>query len=214
MLYWISLEYEKLQQQLTTLQQQEKDNIDTFIAKAQEIVIRNGIEARIELRMRKPYSVWRKMQTKCCDFHHVDGKHYIRIIYKANDLQEEKKTCLHIYTVLSDHFNERQCSVVNYINAPKENGYQSFHVKLLNMQDNWEEIHISSERMIRNNRLGCTAERTEANVKTWLEKFKYVLKDIAYHTNEMDYMDGVTASFYYDKIIVLPTKITSKKEAN
>lgn len=30
----------------------------------------------------------------------------------------------------------------------------------------------------------------------------------------MDYMDGVTASFYYDKIIVLPTKITSKKEAN
>ena len=78
-------------QQQTTLQQQEKDNIDTFIAKAQEILNRNGIEARIELRMRKPYSVWRKMQTKCCDFHHVDGKHYIRIIYKANDLQEEKK---------------------------------------------------------------------------------------------------------------------------
>lgn len=123
--------------------------------------------------MRKPYSVWRKMQTKCCDFHHVDGKHYIRIIYKANDLQEEKKISLHIYTVLSDHFKERPCSVVNYINAPKENGYQSFHVKLLNMQGNWEEIHISSERMmIRNNRLGCTAERTEANVKTWLEKFK------------------------------------------
>ena len=46
-------------QQQTTLQQQEKDNIDTFIAKAQEILIRNGIEARIELRMRKPYSVWR-----------------------------------------------------------------------------------------------------------------------------------------------------------
>lgn len=113
---------------------------------------------------------------------------------------------LHIYSVLSDNFKERPCSVVNYINAPKENGYQSFHVKVLNTQGTWEEIHISSERMIRNNRFGCTAERTEENVKAWLEKFKEVLKDIAFHTNEMDYMDGVTASFYYDNIIAFTPK--------
>lgn len=199
-------EYEKLEKQLSELQLAEKDDVDTFVAKAQEILAANDIEARIELRMRSPYSIWRKMQAHGCDFHHVDGKHYLRIIYNADGLHEEKKMSLHIYSVLSDNFKERPCSVVNYINAPKENGYQSFHVKVLNMQGTWEEIHISSERMIRNNRFGCTAERTEENVKAWLEKFKEVLKDIAYHTNEMDYMDGVTASFYYDNIIAFTPK--------
>ena len=199
-------EYEQIEKQLAELQLSEKPDVDVFIAKTKEILEANGIDARIELRMRSPYSIWRKMQSKCCDFEHIDSKHYLRIIYKADGLQEEKKQSLHIYAVLSDCFKERPCSVVNYINAPKENGYQSFHVKFLNPKGQWEEVHISSERMIRNNRLGCTAERTEENLKAWLEKFRAVLKDIAYHTNEMDYMDGVTASFYHDNIMAFTPK--------
>lgn len=199
-------EYELIEKQLAELQLSEKPDVDVFIAKTKEILEDNGIDARIELRMRSPYSIWRKMQSKCCDFEHIDSKHYLRIIYKADGLQEEKKQSLHIYAVMSDCFKERPCSVVNYINAPKENGYQSFHVKFLNPKGQWEEVHISSERMIRNNRLGCTAERTEENLKAWLEKFRAVLKDIAYHTNEMDYMDGVTASFYHDNIMAFTPK--------
>lgn len=199
-------EYEQIEKQLAELQLSEKPDVDVFIAKTKEILEANGIDARIELRMRSPYSIWRKMQSKCCDFEHIDSKHYLRIIYKADGLQEEKKQSLHIYAVLSDCFKERPCSVVNYINAPKENGYQSFHVKFLNPKGQWEEVHISSERMIRNNRLGCTAERTEKNLKAWLEKFRAILKDIAYHTNEMDYMDGVTASFYHDNIMAFTPK--------
>lgn len=199
-------EYEPIEKQLAELQLSEKPVVDAFIAKTKEILEANGIDARIELRMRSPYSIWRKMQSKCCDFEHIDSKHYLRIIYKADGLHEEKKQSLHIYAVLSDCFKERPCSVVNYINAPKENGYQSFHVKFLNPKGQWEEVHISSERMIRNNRLGCTAERTEENLKAWLEKFRAVLKDIAYHTNEMDYMDGVTASFYHDNIMAFTPK--------
>ena len=199
-------EYEQIEKQLAEFQLSEKPDVDVFIAKTKKILEANGIDARIELRMRSPYSIWRKMQSKCCDFEHIDSKHYLRIIYKADGLQEEKKQSLHIYAVLSDCFKERPCSVVNYINAPKENGYQSFHVKFLNPKGQWEEVHISSERMIRNNRLGCTAERTEENLKAWLEKFRAVLKDIAYHTNEMDYMDGVTASFYHDNIMAFTPK--------
>ena len=195
-------EYEQIEGMLDEMKLAEEKNLEGFIAKVSELLEDNGVKARIELRYRMPYSIWRKMCSKGCDFHHVDGKHYIRIIYDAKDLQEEKKLCLHIYAVLSDYFKERPGSVANYINAPKENGYQSFHVKLLNDQGGWEEIHISSERMVRNSRLGCTAERTEENVKAWLEKFKAVLKDVAYHSHEMDYMDGVTASFYNDDIMV------------
>ena len=66
----------------------------------------------------------------------------------------------------------------------------------------WEEVHISSERMVRASRLGCAAERTEENVAQWLEKFKSVLQDVAFHNKEIDFMEGITSSFYYDDIMV------------
>lgn len=199
-------EFERIERMLEETKQAEEKSLEVFISKVRELLEDNGLKARIEPRYRMPYSIWRKMRSKGCDFHHVEGKHYIRIIYDAKDPHEEKKLSLCIYAVLSDYFKERPGSVANYINAPKENGYQSFHVKLLNEQGGWEEIHISSERMVRNSRLGCAAERTEENVNAWLEKFKAVLKDVAYHNQEMDYMDGVTASFYNDDILVFTPK--------
>ena len=179
-----------------------RPSIGAFATKISELLDEKNIVVRTEIRHRMPCSIWRKMQSKKCDFNHVDGKHYIRIIYHAKSHQEEKEMSLRIYDVLSDNFKEKPGSVANYINAPKENGYQSFHVKLLSEQGRWEEVHISSERMVRNSRLGCAAERTEENVRTWLAKFNEILKDMAYHSQDIDYMDGVTASFYNDDILV------------
>lgn len=199
--YRCPAEYQKLEKLLADLQESEKPTVDAFIAKAQEILDANGVEVRIELRMRSPYSVWRKMQTKGCDFYHVDGKHYVRIIYKAEGTKEEKEVCMQIYSLLTEYFKEMPYSVVNYINTPKDNGYRSFHMKLLNMRGKWEEVHISSERMVRNNRLGCTAERTDENVMEWLQNFKEVLKDIAFHSDDNDYLEYVKSTFYNDNII-------------
>ena len=33
------------------------------------------------MRYRTPYSIWRKMAATGCDFNHVDGKHYVRVVY-------------------------------------------------------------------------------------------------------------------------------------
>lgn len=190
---------------LENLMEKEKaacqSRIDAFLTKIESLLKENNIRARTEIRYRMPYSIWRKMNSVECDFQHVDGKHYVRIVYEAANIKEEKYISLKIYSVLTDYFKEKPGSVSNYINAPKENGYQSFHLKLLCENGNWEEIHISSERMVRNSRLGCAAERTESNLKAWLDKFKAVLEDVAYHS-KMDYMDGVTSSFYNDDIMV------------
>ena len=199
-------------------------NLRGFIDKLE--VILNTDNIRIEVCYRTPYSIWRKMQATGCDYYHTDGRYYIRLIYGCMHIPEEsenettkaiwhilksnahfeKTSALHIYAQLTDVFKERPGSVANYIDNPKENGYQSFHVKLLSDQGMWEEVHISSERMVRASRLGCAAERTEENVSQWLEKFKSVLQDVAFHSKDMDYMDGVTASFYNDDILVFTPK--------
>jgi len=199
-------------------------NLRGFIDKLEGILNTGNI--RIEVCYRTPYSIWRKMQAAGCDYYHTDGRYYIRLVYGCMHIPEvsedettktfwrilksnahfEKTSALHIYAQLTDAFKERPGSVANYIDNPKENGYQSFHVKLLSDQGVWEEVHISSERMVRASRLGCAAERTEENVAQWLEKFKSVLLDVAFHNKDMDYMDGVTASFYNDDIMVFTPK--------
>ena len=199
-------EYAVVEQALNNERDVDAERLALFTDKITEILAAANIEARTEVRYRKPYSVWRKMQAKGCDLRHVDGKYYIRIIYPNMDGVSEKDMSLRIYSVLTDSFKERPGSVSNYIDAPKENGYQSFHVKLLSGNGIWEEIHISSERMVRNSRLGCAAERTEDNLKSWLNKFKSILQDVADDSHDMEFMDGVTSTFYNDDIMVFTPK--------
>ncbi len=222
-------EYAEIEALLAKEQEENKENLDAFVQKIEnlnnEVVY---LYFKVEVRQRTPFSIWRKMQATGCDFNHISGKHYIRVVYydmpKPCHIEsasqrvvprfllgtvgtvQEKLGALNIYAALTSAFKERPGSVANYIDAPKENGYQSFHVKLLSDHGTWEEVHISSERMTRNSRLGCAAERTEDNVSQWLEKFKGVLQDVAFHSKDMDYMDGVTSSFYNDDIRVFTPK--------
>lgn len=199
-------EYSLLERLLAEEFEAESPHIKAFTAKIENLLEAGGIKARTEVRYRRPYSIWMKMHAKGCDFAHVDTKYYVRVVYQTVEPWSEKDTSLRIYSILTDAFKERPGSVSNYIDAPKENGYQSFQVKLLSEKGKWEELHISSERMVRNGRLGCAAERTDENIQAWLDKFNEVLKEMADPEEGMDFMEGVTSSFYYDDIMVFTPK--------
>jgi GTP pyrophosphokinase len=199
-------EYALLEKLLKEEFEAERKHIEAFTSKIETLLAQGGIKARTEVRYRKPYSIWMKMHSKGCDFAHVNTKYYVRVVYQNQEPWSEKDTSLRIYSILTDVFKERPGSVSNYIDAPKENGYQSFQVKLLNEKGRWEELHISSERMVRNGRLGCAAERTDENIQAWLDKFNELLKEVADQEAGMDFMDGVTSSFYYDDIMVFTPK--------
>ena len=199
-------DYSLLEKLLAEEFKTDQPHIDAFTNKIERILAEGGIKARTEVRYRRPYSIWMKMHGRGCDFAHVDTKYYVRVIYQNLAEWSEKDTSLRIYSLLTDAFKERPGSVANYIDAPKENGYQSFQVKLLNDRGVWEELHISSERMVRNGRLGCAAERTDENIQAWLAKFNEILKEVADQEEGVDFMDGVTSSFYYDDIMVFTPK--------
>ena len=199
-------DYEKLEEQLREEREEEREAIETFIAQIDQILKSEGYDVRTEVRYREPYSVWRKMKETNSDINHITGKHYIRIVYKSEANISDKSMTLRIYSALTDHLKEKPCSVCNYIDTPKENGYQSFHVKLLGTKGEWEEVHISSESMVRNSHLGCAAERSETNLSTWLQKFKDILQEIAQGSQDMKFMEGVTSTFYNDDIMVFTPK--------
>ena len=196
-------EYTQIDELMTVERKHKEELLRGFMQKIEKMLEDNDILlARTELQCRGPYNAWKKMHASGCDYNHVEGKFYIRIIYPYGHDYSEKDMSLKIYSMLTDRFKEKPGSVANLIDSPKENGYQSFHVKLLTDAGTWEEVHISSERMVRKSQFGCLSERSEGNISNWIEKFKLLLKDIALHGKEMEYMDGVTSSFYNDDIMV------------
>ena len=202
-------EYEELKSQIAAHVAANKENLETFRQQIADVLTAAGIKCRVVVDFRRPFSLWRKMHKYGDDFNHLKYRHFVDVIFDENQtLQTEKERAMQIYCILTDRFKEKHCSMSNYIDAPKENGYQSIHTKLLPDFGRWQEVHISSEAMNRQSQLGCiadrcVADRTEDNIQRWIEKFRQVLRDTIYNSDSNDrYMEDIITNFYNDDIQV------------
>ena len=182
--------------------QQQKERLERFRRQVETTLIESGIEASVVVEYREPYSVWRKMQKYGDDFNHLKYRHFTEIVFKVAEGSDEKATALKIYSILTDSFKEKPGGLSNYIDSPKENGYQSLHVKLLADFGRWQEVHIHSQRMAEDSHRGLETRQSQEYIERWLHKFRNVLKDIGNHEIGIDFMEKVTASFYNDDIMV------------
>ena len=211
-------EYELITSLIQKDQESHQERLDIFTARIREALANDGIRVLVRTIYRAPYSIWRKMRKSGDDFNHVPFRHFVEVMYACEDEQQEKDMALRIYSRLTDAFNEKPGGIINYIDSPKENGYQSFHVQLLSDFGCWEEVHISSERMVRASQLGVVAERSEDNVRRWIEKFRTVLRDMEFHQKEGDFIENVVTTFYNDDILVftpngMPVNLPKKATA-
>lgn len=199
-------EYEYIAGLIQKDKENQQERLDAFTTKIYQVLENDGIEVAVKVIYRAPYSIWRKMRKSGDDFNHIPFRHVVEVMYPCENEQQEKDMALRIYSRLTNAFNEKPCGIINYIDSPKENGYQSFHVQLLSDFGCWEEVHISSERMVRASQLGVVAERSEDNVRRWIDKFRTVLKDMEFHQTEGDFIENVVTTFYNDDIMVFTPK--------
>ncbi|MFI3293593.1 MAG: HD domain-containing protein [Rikenellaceae bacterium] len=164
-----------------------------------------GISATVEIKYCSIYTIWRKMQQTGSDFEHISHKYVIQITFAKSNEKQEKESCLRIYSALTDICKELPGSIRNYVDSPKENGYQAFHFKVLSPYGSWQKIQIASERMAYNSKFGCTTERNDG-VNDWVTKFREVLQDMAQQSATDGFMEGVEANFYNDDIFVYTPK--------
>ncbi|MBD5216766.1 MAG: bifunctional (p)ppGpp synthetase/guanosine-3',5'-bis(diphosphate) 3'-pyrophosphohydrolase [Bacteroidales bacterium] len=195
-------EYDELVRLIANDERAQHDRLAMFAEKIKQVLDDAGFSTRVYVEYRPPYSIWRKMHKYGDDFNHLKYRHFTDIVYKTPEGTSEKDMALRIYSVLTDVFKEKPGGIINYIDSPKENGYQSFHVKLLADFGRWQEVHISSERMVRDSRIGCMAQRSEDNIARWIDKFRGVLRDIAEDAGDgKDFIERVATSFYNDDIM-------------
>lgn len=212
-------EFAELSARIESDKESNKSRLKIFVDEISNILRRGGIKARVFVEYRQPYSLWRKMNKYGDDFDHLKYRHFTEIVFKNEEGVSEKNTALRIYSLLTDRFKEKPGGISNYIDNPKENGYQSFHLKLLADFGRWQEVHISSERMVANSQYGYAGNAKDGNIEKWLRKFRSSLKEIIKTDNDngSSFIENVVASFYNDDImtftpqgkpIVLPQRST------
>lgn len=199
-------EYAEIEELIHRDEQAQHKRLKVFADEIRSTLEHAGIPVQVQVEYRRPYSIWRKMHKYGDDFNHLKYRHFTEIIFQTPVGISEKDMALRVYSVLTDRFKEKPGGISNYIDSPKENGYQSFHVKLLADFGRWQEVHISSERMVLNSHLGCVADRTEDSLTRWIEKFRGVLEDIAHQHSDKGFIDNVVTSFYNDDIMTFTPK--------
>ena len=170
-------EYDIIVSRLSEYKNRSDKALADFCERIYDILNQNGVNVRIEIQYCNPYSIWHNLKEAGCDFRQVKFHHYVDVIYLPMPVSPDMKTCetntaAHIYSVLSDHFTESKESVANDTDPRKGDCCQSIHICLLNPHNEWEEVHIISERTLRNLKLGHVVERGDK----WLERFRSVLR--------------------------------------
>ncbi|MCH5226989.1 MAG: bifunctional (p)ppGpp synthetase/guanosine-3',5'-bis(diphosphate) 3'-pyrophosphohydrolase [Muribaculaceae bacterium] len=200
-------DYEEISRWIEQDRRQQKERLERFRRQVQATLMESGIEADVRVEYREPYSIWRKMRKYGDDFNHLKYRHFTEIVFKVPEDSDEKATALKIYSILTDSFKEKPGGLSNYIDSPKENGYQSLHVKLLADFGRWQEVHINSERMAEDSHRGLDTRKSQEYIERWLHKFRSTLRDIGSHEVGIDFMEKVTASFYNDDIMVFTPRL-------
>lgn len=164
-----------------------------------------------DIRYRKPYSVWREMQERHCDFYRVPFKHYIRVNFDREEVDDElnysstwfltdEDIIFRVYSILSEKYREQTGSFVNYVAQPKANGYSSVHFRLLNPYGGIEEFHVASDDMRLQSYYGCILDSEEQ----WLQRLTEVLNELAEDPESL--MPGIHDSLFNEDIVVFTPK--------
>ena len=181
-------EYKEIQNKLEHTRE-ERDNVfDEFTAPIRERLDKLGFNYEIKERVKSPYSIWNKMQTKHVTFEEIYDILAVRIIFTPKDPSTELTDCFNIYVQLSHIYKAHPERLRDWLNHPKANGYQALHVTLMSHKGEWIEVQIRSNRMHEIAEQGFAAhwkykEKTgieddgERELEKWMRTIKEILDD-------------------------------------
>ncbi|MBQ9666679.1 MAG: bifunctional (p)ppGpp synthetase/guanosine-3',5'-bis(diphosphate) 3'-pyrophosphohydrolase [Bacteroidaceae bacterium] len=174
-----------------------------------------GINYEIKQRVKSPYSIWRKMQTKHIPFEEIYDILAVRIIFDPVDIDTELNDCFDIYVKLCKIYTSHPDRTRDWVSHPKANGYQALHVTLMSKKGEWIEVQIRSRRMDDIAEKGFAAhwkykdgDKTESaselELDKWLATIKEILDDP--QPDAMDFLDTIKLNLFASEIFVFTPK--------
>jgi len=123
------------------LRQETGDVVEKIKRDIEGEMIRVGIDARVQGRAKKPYSIWRKMQTKQLSFSRLSD------IYGFRILVNDEGDCYRALGTIHRRWRAVPGRFKDYISQPKSNGYRSLHTTVSGRDARRVEVQIRTWQM-------------------------------------------------------------------
>lgn len=194
---------------------QEKQ-IDDFIAPINAALQKAGFDFIIKKRVKSPYSIWHKIQTKNVTFDQIYDLYALRIIFNPDFLSKdtERDQCYHIFSIITSLYRYKPDRVRDWVNHPKSNGYEALHCTLMSDNGIWVEVQIRSRRMDDIAEKGIAAHWTykkegyisenDSEMDKWIEKVKDIL--VNPDVNALDLLDIIHNDLVASEITIFTPK--------
>ncbi len=190
--------------------------IDDFITPIDEALKKAGFNFEIRKRVKTPYSVWHKMQTKNITFDQVYDLYALRIVFTppADTKESERDQCYHIFSIITGIYRYKPDRVRDWVKHPKSNGYEALHCTLMSDRGIWIEVQIRSKRMDDIAEKGIAAHWTykqegyisenDSEMDKWLAKVKEIL--VNPDVNALELLDIIHNDLTSSEITVFTPK--------
>lgn len=206
-------EYQEIMNKLAATTKERDELFYSFTRPIRERLDQLGFEYEIKARIKSPYSIWMKMQSKHISFEDIYDILAVRIIFTPKSMDDELNNCFDIYIAISKIYKPHPDRLRDWVSHPKPNGYQALHVTLMGPQGNWVEVQIRSKRMDDVAEQGFTAHwkykegggsEDEGELDKWLHTIKEILEDP--QPDAMDFLDTIKLNLYTSEIFVFTPK--------
>ena len=189
--------------------------IDEFIAPIDEALNAAGFKFEIRKRVKTPYSIWNKMNTKGVSFEQIFDLYAVRIIFDPTEGKEtERDMCYHVFSIITGMYKYKADRVRDWVNSPKNNGYEALHCTLMSHTGIWVEVQIRSRRMNEIAEKGIAAHwsykkdgfggECESEMDKWIIKVKEIL--VNPDINALDLLDIIHNDLIQSDIFVFTPK--------
>ncbi|MGV6839362.1 MAG: RelA/SpoT family protein [Planktomarina sp.] len=184
------------------LQSETGDIVDHIINDLSEEMQNAAINAEIQGRTKRPYSIWRKMQTKELSFERLSDIYGFRVI--VDDVAE----CYRALGIIHQRWKAVPGRFKDYISQPKSNGYRSLHTTVSGRNARRVEVQIRTRAMHQVAEQGAAAtwvykdgERHEnpfaVDPSSWI---KTVTDNFAEEGDHSEFLEAVKLEMYSDQV--------------
>lgn len=175
------------------------NNLQTKLAGA-------GIKARVSSRQKKPYSVFRKMESKGLTFEQLSDIYGFRLIVETEEDCYRALGFVHMeWAMVPGRFKD-------YISVPKQNDYQSIHTTVVGPARQRVELQIRTEQMNSIAEYGIAAHATyKDGVENTLESSAYeslrkTIEQLAEGDNPEEFLEHTKLELFLDQVFCFTPK--------
>ena len=208
--------YESISRQIEINAVEKEEEINAFVYPIGDALREAGFDFEIKKRIKTPYSVWNKMQTKQIPFEQVYDLYAVRIIFNSDPMshESERDQCYHIFSIITSQYRYKPDRLRDWVKHPKANGYEALHCTVLSPGGIWIEVQIRSRRMDDIAEKGIAAHwsykqsgyisENDSEMDKWLTRVKEIL--VNPDVNALELLDIIHNDLTSSTIMVFTPK--------